>query len=92
MSAGLELNAGDKLKTAAESTVRILFHSGHSTVLGQTSAMIIKVANQNKTNLDLFMGRLRSKVKKLSMEQDFTVRTPQAVCAVRGTDFDVSTA
>ncbi len=43
------------------------------------------------TSMDLWRGRLRSSVKELSSSESFEVRTPIAVCAVRGTDFEVET-
>jgi hypothetical protein len=89
-SFNMELNVGDKVKTSEGSSAVIQFHSGHSAEMGEKSFMIIKVANQNKTNMQFFKGKLRSKVKKLAKGQSYKVTTPQAVCAVRGTIFDVS--
>ncbi len=89
--ADMELKAGDKLKTLSKSHAKILFlHSGHSTVLAENSEMVITLANENKTDLNFFKGKLRSKVKKLIGKQSYIIQTPQAVCAVRGTDFSVS--
>ncbi len=89
-AAGIELNIGDKLKTGAESHANIIFQAGHSAFLGASSMMVVNISDKNKTNLDLFKGKLRSKVRKLSKDQAYKITTPQAVCAVRGTDFDVS--
>ncbi|MDA3792094.1 MAG: FecR family protein, partial [Elusimicrobia bacterium] len=41
------------------------------------------------TSMNLLRGRFRSRVKKLSSAESFEVHTPVAVCAVRGTDFEV---
>jgi hypothetical protein len=89
-SIDMELNNGDKVKTEVESHAKIIFYSGHSAFLDENSEMKINQTDDNKTSLDLFKGKLRSKVKSLSKGQNYKVETPQAVCAVRGTDFDVS--
>jgi len=85
-----ELNEGDKIMTAEKSRAVIVFYSGHSAVVGPDSSMAVKEANSSSTGLDLFKGKLRSKVKKLSPGQAYKIETPQAVCAVRGTDFEVN--
>jgi len=86
---GMELNVGDRLKTSFDSQAKVMFYSGHSAVLSQNSDMVISQAGSTKTDLNLFQGKLRSKVKKLGFKQSYKVKTPQAVCAVRGTDFTV---
>ncbi|MFC2061636.1 FecR domain-containing protein [Elusimicrobiota bacterium] len=90
VSAGQELDTGDRLKTGDKATAIINFNAGHSAVMNENSEMVIRSAMKEKTNLDLFKGKLRSKVKKLTGEQAYIIETPQAVCAVRGTDFTVS--
>ncbi|MBN2406826.1 MAG: FecR domain-containing protein [Elusimicrobia bacterium] len=89
---GMELEEGDRLKTAGNSSAKIHFSSGHDAILGEKSEMVINSAKKDKTSLDLFKGKLRSKVKQLSSTQGYEILTPQAVCAVRGTDFDVNVA
>jgi len=44
-----------------------------------------------KTSLDLGEGRLLCKPRKLLKNDSFTVRTPTAIAAVRGTEFTVET-
>ncbi|UCG70860.1 MAG: FecR domain-containing protein [Thermoplasmata archaeon] len=75
----------DKVQTLTNSYAEIEF--GESTVnLDQNSSF--KVAeNSTLTNITLneVYGRLKAKLKKLSPEQ-VEIRTPQAICGVRGTD------
>ncbi|MGL4368231.1 MAG: FecR family protein [Spirochaetota bacterium] len=47
--------------------------------------------NLEKTTLDLGEGRMLCKPKKLLKSESFTVKTPTAVAAVRGTEFTVET-
>ena len=54
------------------------------------SAMLTKDGAE-KTSLDLGEGRLLCKPKKLMKDDSFTVKTPTAIAAVRGTEFTVET-
>ena len=54
------------------------------------SALGIKNSVEN-TTLDLGEGRMLCKPKKLLKDESFTVKTPTAVAAVRGTEFTVET-
>ncbi|MFW6134027.1 MAG: FecR family protein [Elusimicrobiota bacterium] len=85
----MELELGGQLKTSVDSIAEIKFNSGHSALLSEKSSMVISKADKDNTKLDIFEGKLRSKVKKLIKNQAYIIKTPQAVCAVRGTDFSV---
>lgn len=54
------------------------------------SAMLTKDGIE-KTSLDLGEGRLLCKPKKLLKGDSFTVKTPTAIAAVRGTEFTIET-
>ncbi|OIN99049.1 MAG: hypothetical protein COX65_03850 [Elusimicrobia bacterium CG_4_10_14_0_2_um_filter_56_8] len=82
------LGPGDELRTARASTVNVYMDDGSRVKLAPLSAFKIKEENKDSVSLGLFFGRVRSWVKKFSRK--FEVRTPSAVCAVRGTDFMVS--
>ncbi|MDO8805425.1 MAG: FecR family protein [Elusimicrobiota bacterium] len=81
------LNSGDELRTARASTVEVTMDDGSRVKLAPLSAFRMSVENKDSVSIGLFAGRVRSWVKKLSKK--FEVRTPSAVCAVRGTDFMV---
>ena len=81
------LAAGDDLRTARASTAEILMDDGTKVKLAPVSAFKMSVEDGESVSLGLYFGRVRSWVKKFSKK--FEVRTPSAVCAVRGTDFMV---
>ena len=84
----VHLGAGDELRTARASTVVLFMDDGSKVKLAPLSAFKMSAEDGEKVSLGLFFGRVRSWVKKFSKK--FEVRTPSAVCAVRGTDFMVS--
>jgi hypothetical protein len=83
-----KLRPGDELRTARASTVEVHMDDGSKVKLAPLSAFKVSEDNGDKVSLGLYVGRVRSWVKKFSRK--FEVRTPSAVCAVRGTDFMVS--
>ncbi len=83
-----KLQAGDELRTARASTVEIYMDDGSKVKIAPLSAFRMSEESSDSVSLGLFVGRVRSWVKKFSRK--FEVRTPSAVCAVRGTDFMVS--
>lgn len=84
----LIIKEGDQLRTKRASTVQIYMDDGSKIQLAPKSAFKLRTENKKKASVGLFFGRVRSWVKKFSKK--FEVRTPSAVCAVRGTDFIVS--
>lgn len=83
-----KLAAGDELRTARASTVEIMMDDGTKIKIAPQSAFKMTEESDSGVSLGLYFGRVRSWVKKFSKK--FEVRTPSAVCAVRGTDFMVS--
>ena len=81
------LAAGDEMRTARASTVEIFMDDGSRVKLAPASAFTMSSETKEAVSLGLYFGRVRSWVKKFSKK--FEVRTPSAVCAVRGTDFMV---
>ncbi len=84
----LQLNGGDSVRTRRASTAEIRMEDGSRVVLAPRSNFMLSSENEKKVSVGLLIGRLRSWVRKFSKK--FEVRTPTAVCAVRGTDFAVS--
>ena len=82
------LRQGDEIRTARASTVEVYMDDGTKVKLAPLSAFKMTAEDKEAVSLGLFFGRIRSYVKKFSKK--FEVRTPSAVCAVRGTDFMVS--
>lgn len=52
-------------------------------------AELVKAQGEQKTTLDLKVGRVRAKVEKVEgLEHDFTLKSPVSTAAVRGTEFE----
>ncbi|OGS51573.1 MAG: hypothetical protein A3J79_13480 [Elusimicrobia bacterium RIFOXYB2_FULL_62_6] len=83
----MQLSSGDEVKTARASTAEIMLDDGSKMKLAPLSAVKMTAETKEAVSVGLYVGRLRSWVKKFSRK--FEVRTPSAVCAVRGTDFMV---
>ena len=82
------LETGDEMRTARASTVEIYMDDGSRVKVAPLSAFKMSVEDKESVSLGLYFGRVRSWAKRFSKK--FEVRTPSAVCAVRGTDFMVS--
>ncbi|MCG2724919.1 MAG: FecR domain-containing protein [Elusimicrobia bacterium] len=87
-SSRMILKEGDELRTKRASTVQIYMDDGTKVQLAPQSSFKLRTENKEEVSIGIFFGRVRSWVKKFSKK--FEVRTPSAVCAVRGTDFIVS--
>jgi len=82
------LEGGEELRTGRASTVEIYMEDGSKVKLAPLTDFKMTSESKDAVSLGLYFGRVRSWVKKFSRK--FEVRTPSAVCAVRGTDFMVS--
>ncbi|MFH1414668.1 MAG: FecR family protein [Elusimicrobiota bacterium] len=86
---GTVLAVGDKIGCKDDSSAELSFENGHKAKLGSNSFMVIESMGDT-TAINLFKGKILSKVRKLSRNENYTVKTPQSVCAVRGTEFAVN--
>ncbi|MCD6412876.1 MAG: FecR domain-containing protein [Elusimicrobia bacterium] len=84
------VRAGDSITTEIGAEVTLSFAAGHTVKISGNSIFSIEKNEENLKELDLWLGELSAKVQKLAPSQKFRVYTPAAVCAVRGTKFDVS--
>src|SRR5581483_11828758 len=85
----------DRLTTDGSSTLTVSFYDNSSVQLSENSTLVIdRYMPQAKTNLSLLGGRLLASVKKglRAAGQEFSVLTPNAFLAVRGTRFKVKYA
>jgi hypothetical protein len=92
---GDEVTEGMKLVTGDKSVAEIYFGENAIKVIENSALEISKLAKDEKngeqTSLSLDKGRVFARVvKKLSRADEFLVKTPTAVAAIRGTDFVVS--
>ncbi len=85
------LKAGDSVKTNWRGKLRMYLEDGSRVDLGNSSSVTLEKdgAGGANTAVKLGVGRLKAWVKKA--KRKFEVRTPSAVCAVRGTEFEVET-
>jgi len=83
------ISSGQKIKTSKTGYCIILLQDGHTVRISGGSETSVTSLVSEKTEFQLTLGRIRSKVAKLISGGSFNVRTPTAVCSVRGTDFAV---
>jgi hypothetical protein len=87
---------GDRIQTSKSAQVTVTFLDGSRAELGEESSVTIdRYALAGPTRkasmLALWAGRLRTIVKLAAgIEPNFEVHTPNAVVAVRGTDFETA--
>lgn len=86
---GQPLSSGDKVRTGPGGQAEITFEDGSKVSLAPRSDFTLGASDPSKVDVSLAVGTLKSWVKRGTM-RDFKVRTPTAVCAVRGTEFLVS--
>lgn len=80
------LKEGDKIRTGSRSRATLLFEDGSRTqVAANTTLALSNLAAP--VSLNQTAGKTRHKIAKLG--RGFTLRTPTAVCSVRGTEFEV---
>jgi len=85
---GDTLAKGDRLRTGADARAAIVFDDGSRVELGPNSLFVLQEAEPKSAAMQLKLGSLRAKVAKIASRR-FEVRTPTAVCAVRGTEFTI---
>lgn len=88
-AAGEELVSGSKVRCGARARAEILTTGGHKVRLWSKSEISVDNVDGAETKIGLVIGRLRSWVKKMRSNEKFEIKTPVAVCSVRGTDFMV---
>jgi hypothetical protein len=96
ITVAMPISIGDKIRTLKNSQVSVTFRDGSSAELGESSFLTIEryaLSGSTRTSglLALWAGRLRTIVKVATGgEPSFEVHTPNAVVAVRGTDFETA--
>jgi hypothetical protein len=89
---GDQILQNDIIATGAQSTCDLKIGGSIVRVKEKTSVKLSELFrkdNVEKTSLDLEVGKLLCKAKKLSKSENFLVKTPTAVAGVRGTKFTV---
>lgn len=88
---GQKVPEGSTLRTRANSSADVLTGRGHRYVLKADTILQISSLQADETKARLEKGRVLSKVKHLQAKEKFSMETPTAVCAVRGTEFETTT-
>jgi len=88
---GQVLGAGDQLKTATGARATVTFDDASRVELSPGSTFTLQELSPQASAVKLSVGSLRAWISK-SLNRRFQVRTPTAVCAVRGTEFQVDVA
>lgn len=88
VSSGQVLGAGDQLKTATTARATVTFDDASRVELAPGSSFTLKSSDSGASEMQLKLGSLRAWITK-SLSRRFQVRTPTAVCSVRGTEFSV---
>jgi hypothetical protein len=92
----MPLFLNDEITTQPASTLAINLNGGSELELGESSTIVLDEhvlpPNQSafRTRIGLLRGRVHSIVPHALVAADFEVHTPNAVTAVRGTDFAVT--
>lgn len=94
--AGETLVPGTRVRTAADGSATVAFEDGSQLRLEASSRVLLSAyprKRARKTSVVLFFGRVWSKVSRsISGETSYEVNTPNAVCGVRGTEFETAVA
>ncbi len=82
------LAEGSEIRTGKNSKAAVFFSDGSTFLLGNSSIFAVEDTSRKKAGFSLKVGRLKAIVSGYFASR-FQVRTPAAVCAVRGTEFDI---
>jgi len=84
----LKIFTGAEIRTSGDSRAAVLFPDGSRFQLGNNSLFAVEDTTRKKAGFSLKLGRLKAAVAGYFSSR-FEVRTPSAVCAVRGTEFEI---
>lgn len=89
-----KLVAGTRIRTGAQSSAEVIFPDGSQLKIRSNSAMQLsghKRRGKKKHSVLLFFGRLWNKVvTTVGAEPSYEITTANAVCGVRGTEFETA--
>jgi len=87
---GDALKEGVSIRTALKSEASLVTTRGHRFKISSLSLFTLTDLNETQTKGFLEKGKVLSKVKPLHDQEKFSIKTPTAICAVRGTEFAVN--
>jgi hypothetical protein len=83
-----DLSDGETVRTGMKSQATLTFSDGSRIELGSNASFALEESAPNRSSIRLAFGTIKAFVQKIASRQ-FKVRTPTAVCSVRGTEFRV---
>ncbi len=89
VSVGQTLAPGDQLKTVTGARATVTFDDASRVELNPGTSFTLREATPEASGMELKLGSLKAWISK-NFNRRFQVRTPTAVCSVRGTEFGVN--
>ncbi len=89
---GLQIPEGGAIRTNAGGEAVVLMPNKTKIWLKESTRLEIEQRQTFATRLALLFGKIKARVPHLMRQERFEVRTPSAVCAVRGTEFTIGTS
>ncbi len=90
-SENMEIAEGGGIRTGANSGAIVIMPNKTKVWMKENSSLEIEQRQTLASRLALVFGRIKVRVPHLMRKERFEVRTPAAVCAVRGTEFTMGT-
>lgn len=91
-SKDMQIAEGGAVRTGADGAAVLLMPNKSRIWLKDSSGLEIEQRKTLASRLSLLFGNMKVRVPHLMRKERFEVRTPAAVCAVRGTEFTVDTS
>ncbi len=88
---GMEIAEGGAIRTNAGGAAVVIMPNKTKVWLKESTALELEQRQTLASRLALVFGRIKLRVPHLMRKEKFEVRTPAAVCAVRGTEFTMGT-
>lgn len=89
-SAEVPLDPDDSVKTGASGAAEIYMENQGVIAISRNTELELSALEKDESELKLLTGAIVAKIEKFAMKKrKFSVRTPSAVCAIRGTEFAV---
>jgi hypothetical protein len=89
-AAEVPLDPDDSVKTGSSGSAEVYLENQGVIALGRNTELELRTLEKDDSEIKLILGSIIAKIEKFAMKKRrFAVRTPSAVCAIRGTEFAV---
>ncbi|MDO8734028.1 MAG: FecR family protein [Elusimicrobiota bacterium] len=86
---GSKIETGDIIASGSNSEAVVKLENGSVLNISQNSMVAVEETSSDNSVFKTILGKVKAKVQKLKTRQKFEIKTPTAICAVRGTEFQV---